>query len=94
MSGSSPEPFDFRDLRTAKQIAAANPALSCSTLKWWIYGGEANGLQAAIIRIGRKVLIHEPTFNAWLRDRLGRPPRERASQTPNTGALGPRRRRR
>ena len=63
--------FDFRDLRTPRQIGEANPAVRPS-IRWWIDQAEANGFVACIVRVGRKILIHEPRFNRWLADHLGR----------------------
>ena len=58
--------LDFRELRTVRQIAEQNPALPLGTVKTWMNQRERNGLQEAVVRIGRKTLIHLPTFNAWL----------------------------
>lgn len=66
--------LDFRDLRTVRQISDANPAISAGTLRWWIDQAERNGLRWCVVRIGRTVYVHEPRFNRWLTDHLGRRP--------------------
>ncbi len=58
---------DFKKLRTVQQIAAqSNGAFTAASLRWSIFRAEQNGLDAAIIRLGRRVLIDEDGFNAWL----------------------------
>lgn len=64
--------LDFRDLRTVKQIAEGNPAMKASTLRWWIDQADMNGFKGCIVRVGKSVYIHEPRFNRWLLDHLGR----------------------
>ena len=67
------EPFDFRDLRTVEQIAEANPyACPPARVRWWIEQADLNGFHACLVRVGRTVLIHEPRFNRWLADHIGR----------------------
>jgi hypothetical protein len=70
MRAKLPE-IDFRDLRTPKEIGDANPAIRRS-VRWWIERAEVNGFHTCILRVGRKLLIHEPRFNRWLADHLGR----------------------
>lgn len=62
--------INYRDLRTVKQIGQENPALRPS-LRWWIEQAERNGFGACIVKVNRKILIHEPRFNRWLADHLG-----------------------
>lgn len=59
-------PFAFQDLRTVQQLSRRNPAFSQPSLRWLIFNAEHNGLNQAIVRIGRRVLIDEPSFNRWL----------------------------
>jgi hypothetical protein len=61
---------------TLRQLAAAYPAIELRTLRYWVehaapQGGHrrtlpGNGLEPAIIRKGRIVLIDEVLFLAWL----------------------------
>lgn len=65
--------FDFRDLRTVEQIVQANPeAIPEKRLRWWIERAEVNGFSGCLVRVGKTLMIHEPRFNRWLRDHLGR----------------------
>ena len=63
--------LDFRDLRTPRQIGDANPAIKPS-IRWWLERSGENGFASCVVRVGRKILIHEPRFNRWLADHLGK----------------------
>lgn len=58
---------------TIKQFAARNPCFTEGSLRWLIFRGSDNGLatSGAILRIGRRVLIDEPAFIAWIRAQQG-----------------------
>ena len=58
--------MSFKNLRTVRQIAEANPAFSEASLRWLIFNAKKNGLNRAIIRVGRRVLIDETLFDEWL----------------------------
>lgn len=62
-----------RVISTVRQFAERNPAFPVAGIRWWIFNEEANGLKAsgAILRIGRKVLIDENRFFAWLDKQSG-----------------------
>jgi len=51
-----------------KEIARRNPAFSEPSLRWHIFNAAKNGLaeSGAIVRVGRRVLIHEGRFCAWI----------------------------
>ncbi len=57
-----------RYLSVAK-IAEAHPGFTEASLRWIIFNASSNGLSksGAIIRVGRKVLIDEAPFLAWLK---------------------------
>lgn len=57
-----------RILRTVRQFSAANPAFTEASLRWTIFNENTNGLAAsgAILRHGRRVLIDEQRFFAWI----------------------------
>ena len=63
--------FDFRDLRSVDQIGKENPAIKAS-LRWWLEQRDVNGFASCTVAVGRKIFIHEPRFNRWLQDHLGR----------------------
>lgn len=54
--------------RTVKQFITLNPAFTNGGLRALIFNEHQNGLAEsnAIIRIGRKVIIHESKFFRWL----------------------------
>ncbi len=62
-----------RNLQTFRQFAEKNPAFSQSSLRnltqrFKTFRGliEGNGLDFALIRLGRKVLIDESRFFVWV----------------------------
>ncbi len=63
-------------LYTIRQFASKHPAFTESSLRWLIFQSKSressrgsisgNGLGAALVRIGRKVLIDELRFFEWV----------------------------
>jgi hypothetical protein len=55
-------------LSTINQFADKQPAFSAGSLRALVFNERANGLTkaGAIVRIGRKVLINEEKFFAWV----------------------------
>ncbi len=53
---------------TVKQYTQKEPAFSESSLRALIFNEQTNGLAKfkAIVRVGRKVLIDDANFQAWL----------------------------
>lgn len=58
--------MDYRKLQTVKQIAESNPAFSEAGLRWIIFHAHANGMETALVRVGRRVLIDTDRFGEWL----------------------------
>ena len=54
-----------RNLKTVQQFAADSPFTEAQ-LRWWIFNAAANGLQSAILRIGRRVYIDGDAFVRWI----------------------------
>ena len=55
------------DLFTVDQLAARYPdILTVSALRWQLRFREENGLEKACIRIGKKLLISQSRYQAWL----------------------------
>lgn len=64
-------------LLTVRQLSARHPAFSEPALRWAVFCTKARpgtrehavyaGLQPAIVRLGRRVLIDEQRFLEWLR---------------------------
>ncbi len=69
--------IQFEKLRTVQQIVDASrpvgidtvPAITEGSLRWLIFNAEENGLNQALVRVGRRVLIDVDAFNAWLESR-------------------------
>ncbi len=59
-----------RTLHTVPQFAKKNPAFTEASIRWLIFNEGSNGLKdaAAIVRIGRRVLIDE---DRWFGADLG-----------------------
>lgn len=55
-------------LSTVNQFTEKHPAFTVGGLRAWIFNEHTNGLakSGSIIRIGRKVLINEEKFFAWI----------------------------
>ena len=51
---------------TVKQFAAKHPAFSEASLRYHIFHEEKNGLNLALKRVGRKILIQEDAFFVWI----------------------------
>ena len=54
------------DLRTVKQVARERPVFTVASLRWLIFNAETNGLDSALVRIGRRVLIDLERFDQWI----------------------------
>jgi hypothetical protein len=54
-------------LKTPKQIAESCPGLTLGAVRKHLFRSETNGLAAHVIRQGRRVLIDEVGYLAWLR---------------------------
>ena len=56
-------------LRTIRQTAERNPAFTEGALRWHVFNSKQNGLDRAIVRVGRRVLIDELEFSRWLEEK-------------------------
>jgi hypothetical protein len=54
------------NLVTVKQLSEFSPAFTESSLRSLIFHSKTNGLEEAIVRIGRRVLIDLEAFDRWL----------------------------
>jgi hypothetical protein len=61
-------------LSTVNQFTAKQPAFTLGGVRSLIFNEHSNGLakSGAIIRIGRKILIDEAKFFAWVESQNGR----------------------
>ncbi|MDX9718159.1 MAG: GIY-YIG nuclease family protein [Thauera sp.] len=69
---TSEHDFSLEDLYTVEGLAAQFPKLiSVSTLRWQLRSRHQNGLDSSCVRIGKKLLINKPRYEAWLKSRAG-----------------------
>jgi hypothetical protein len=54
-----------RNLKSVSQFAADSPFTEAQ-VRWWIFNAASNGLQSAVVRIGRRVYIDVDQFAAWI----------------------------
>ena len=72
------------NLVTVKQFSASSPAFSEASIRWMIFCAERNGLDRALVKVGRRILIDVPEFERWLEEqRLGK-----VESTPISEATG------
>lgn len=58
---------ELRDLRDIEALAAERPdVLSVSTLRWQLRHRDTNGLAAACVRVGKRLLISKSRYERWL----------------------------
>ncbi|MCL4822691.1 MAG: DNA-binding protein [Thermoanaerobaculia bacterium] len=58
--------MELENLLTVKQIVAKTPGLTEGGVRHLIFHADQFGVQKAILRIGRKVLIDRQEFIAWI----------------------------
>ena len=49
------------------QLAQKYPAFTTASLRWMLFHRATNGLDAAVVQLGRKILLDEQKFVEWLR---------------------------
>lgn len=64
--------MSISEFLTVKQFIKKNGAFTEGSLRWLLFNRETNGLDTAVIQLGRSLLIDEPAFVAWLRSNAGR----------------------
>ncbi len=64
------EALSLADLNTVDELAAQFPSiLSVPALRWQLRHRDENGLALACVKVGKKLLIHRPRYEAWLATR-------------------------
>jgi hypothetical protein len=59
---------DTSQFFTVEQFAKKyRDAFTESSLRWMLFNRQHNGLDAAVVQLGRKLLIDEQAFVSWLR---------------------------
>jgi len=58
---------DFSEFETPEGLSAVSGGkISVSQLRWALRFREENGLNEAVIKFGRRLYIHKPSFFKWL----------------------------
>jgi hypothetical protein len=65
-------PVCTRPLATVPQFSQKHPAFTIGSLRWLLFHRETNGLNKAVVKIGRRVLIDEDRFFDWVNEQSGR----------------------
>ena len=52
---------------TVEATSNKYPAFTPQSLRWMLFNREQNGFNRCVVRIGRRVLIDEAEFVAWLK---------------------------
>lgn len=55
-----------RTLRTVQQFCQEHPAFTLGGMRWLLFHRQNNGLDRAIVRVGRRVLIDVDKFFEWV----------------------------
>jgi hypothetical protein len=59
------------DLFTVSELAATSRHLKEATLRWQLRNRDINGLAAACVQIGKKLLISKSRYERWLATQIG-----------------------
>lgn len=65
-AGYQPRRSAQRRLHTVEQFCKEHPAFKPGGLRWWLFHREQNGLNMAVVRVGRKLLLDEAKFFEWV----------------------------
>ncbi len=50
---------------TVKQFCEKRPYLTESGVRWMLFNRAQNGLNAAVVKLGKKILIDEEAYDRW-----------------------------
>ena len=63
---------DLSELDTIDELAARYPTkFTKAQLQWQLRFRDENGLDIAVVKLGRRLYLHRPTFMHWLISRRG-----------------------
>ena len=63
---------DLSELDTLDELTVRYPdKFTKSQLQWALRFRDKNGLDAAVVKLGRRLYLHRPTFMRWLVSRRG-----------------------
>lgn len=55
-----------RSLLSVAQFCARHPGFPAGGIRWLLFHRETNGLNCAVVKLGRKILIDERKFFDWV----------------------------
>lgn len=65
--------IDIGDLRTIEGLANENPeVLNVQLLQWQLRHRTQNGLNSAVVKVGKRVLISKTRYQQWLSSQAGK----------------------
>jgi len=71
--GTAEQQIDLSDLRTIEGLASENPeVLNVPLLQWQLRHRSQNGLDSAVVKVGKRVLISKTRYQQWLSSRAGK----------------------
>jgi hypothetical protein len=59
-------------LLTVKQFCQQHPAFTQGGVRWLLFNRQENGLEHAVLKVGRRVLIDVDAFFGWIDEQNGR----------------------
>ncbi|MFO1267127.1 MAG: hypothetical protein U1F25_05100 [Rubrivivax sp.] len=72
MQPAAPGAIPLDDLHSVEELAAAHPKLLTVTgLRWQLRDRARNGLASACVRMGKRLLISQSRYEAWLATQAG-----------------------
>ena len=68
----TPPATSLDEFSTIEQLAANNPKLITENrLRWILRDRQSNGLAPAVKKLGKHLVVHVPTFVAWIMQQRG-----------------------
>ena len=56
----------YEELRTVEQLVDETPWMTKDMLRWYLFNRDTNGLNKAVFKISRKILIDRLEFARWV----------------------------
>jgi hypothetical protein len=60
------EEVNLADFSQPDQICKKYPGITGPMLRWWLYNRDTNGLDVAVKKIGKRLLINEVELARWI----------------------------
>lgn len=59
--------MDTPQFSTVEQLVQKYPCFTVGSLRWQLFNRAQNGLDSAVVQVGRRILIDDQKFVEWLR---------------------------